>query len=96
MQKIGIIYYFLMVKAKFQGILTVKVGSSENIVIIIKTPFIEAVLIGFWVFLPIFSSPNEEMAHHFYSLIYLITYISLCGQNQKLPICLYLRYAQAS
>lgn len=96
MQAVAIIYYFLIVKAKFQEILTVKVGSSENIVIIIKTPFIEAVLIGFWVFLPIFSSPKGEMAHHFYSLTYLITYFSLCGQNQNLQICLYLRYAQAS
>lgn len=56
-------------------ILTVKIGSGENIVIIIKTPFIEAVLICFWVFLPVFSSPKEEMALHFYSLICLTTYL---------------------
>lgn len=65
MKVVAIIYYFLIVKAKFQAILTVKVGSSENIVVIIKAPFIEAVLVGFWVFLPIFSSPKEEMSRHF-------------------------------
>lgn len=63
--------------AEFWVILTVKVGSSKNIVVIIETPFIEAILVCFWIFLPVFSSPKEEMAHHFYSWICLITYFSV-------------------
>lgn len=49
-------------KSGFQRRLTVEVGRGENIVIIIQAPLVEAVLIRLWVFLPILSSPREEMA----------------------------------
>lgn len=49
-------------KSGFQRLLTVEVRRGENIVIVIQASLVEAVLIRLWVFLPILSSPREEMA----------------------------------